>query len=889
MANQILARLGVVMTLNVAEWEDEVNKAIAAEKKLKREITRQNNDIEKEILKLTYAVKDYGREVSLVEKIQREFASGGKFEQATQSRKDALLSQAAAMDKLAASSKNFQQQTIKAAGLNTYQLQALSYQTTDIVTSLAGGQNPLLVLIQQGGQLRDQFGSVAGVFRAFASVLTVTKVVVGGLTVAFGGLAYAAFKGDEEFKAFNNSLILAGNTAGLTYDKFKGLSQTLAGGGMVGLKDAKDIFASLAASGQFTSKSIESVAQSIALVSRLSGQSVDVVGKELVSAFNGTASSAKNLNEKYNFLTLAQYRQIEALERVGDRQGAINTLSQALNEKLEKQAPQLGIIAKLWNSIADTFERIKSIGAPNTDLEILNALAKQIDYFAGRVTLFPDSEVWAGKLKKEIEKFEALSGKMREADKKRKDDEQKAEEERKKIDIATPLGALIEKDFQLRKTLDDNLYQHRLANAEGLARISVEANKKVADANREYDQKNEKEKSQNILINKKQLNAELAGIEAERIQKLNAMESAAKKAIDEKISSVLIEVSAQKELLNLFDKQKVVTQDDIEQIKVRAKLADEIYKIMASKEISERQKLISTALLTQAYAQKEILDGRVKLAQKAIETEKTLRDEQKTQSDSIELEKTKLELFSKSILISAADRDIALSRLETEQKIATIRQKIIDNPEFARRGEELIVNQNVIQQRKEEVIGLAERLKLLGDVNQSVFNNMESAIVNFVKTGKLSFKDLARSIIQDILAIYLKAQLLQMFKGLGGLFTGGGNSSLAADIGSAGGGANFAKVIAGGYMADGGPVAANIPYIVGERGPELIIPKGAGTVIPNNQLAGAMGGPQITYNGPYIANMQAIDTQSATQFLARNKLSVYAANQSAARSLPTSR
>ena len=90
-------------------------------------------------------------------------------------------------------------------------------------------------------------------------------------------------------------------------------------------------------------------------------------------------------------------------------------------------------------------------------------------------------------------------------------------------------------------------------------------------------------------------------------------------------------------------------------------------------------------------------------------------------------------------------------------------------------------------------------------------------------------------------------------------------------------------------MADGGPVAANTPYMVGERGPELIIPKGAGTVIPNNQLAGAMGGPQITYNGPYIANMQAIDTQSATQFLARNKLSVYAANQSAARSLPTSR
>jgi len=165
MANQILARLGVVMTLNAAEWEDEVNKAIAAEKKLKREITKQNSDIEKQILKLTYAVKDYGKEVTLVEKLEREFASGGKFQQATQSRKDALLSQAAAMDALTAASKKSQQETIKAAGLTTYQLQALSYQTTDIVTSLAGGQNPMLVLLQQGGQLRDQFGGITNVFR----------------------------------------------------------------------------------------------------------------------------------------------------------------------------------------------------------------------------------------------------------------------------------------------------------------------------------------------------------------------------------------------------------------------------------------------------------------------------------------------------------------------------------------------------------------------------------------------------------------------------------------------------------------------------------------------------------------------------------------------------
>jgi hypothetical protein len=49
------------------------------------------------------------------------------------------------------------------------------------------------------------------------------------------------------------------------------------------------------------------------------------------------------------------------------------------------------------------------------------------------------------------------------------------------------------------------------------------------------------------------------------------------------------------------------------------------------------------------------------------------------------------------------------------------------------------------------------------------------------------------------------------------------------------------------------------------------------------------GGPSIVYNGPYIANMSAIDTQSSLQFLAKNKQGVWAANQSAQRSLPQSR
>jgi hypothetical protein len=45
-----------------------------------------------------------------------------------------------------------------------------------------------------------------------------------------------------------------------------------------------------------------------------------------------------------------------------------------------------------------------------------------------------------------------------------------------------------------------------------------------------------------------------------------------------------------------------------------------------------------------------------------------------------------------------------------------------------------------------------------------------------------------------------------------------------------------------GARASGGPVSAGAPYIVGERGPELMVPGSNGTVVPNNKLGGVGGG-----------------------------------------------
>ncbi len=70
------------------------------------------------------------------------------------------------------------------------------------------------------------------------------------------------------------------------------------------------------------------------------------------------------------------------------------------------------------------------------------------------------------------------------------------------------------------------------------------------------------------------------------------------------------------------------------------------------------------------------------------------------------------------------------------------------------------------------------------------------------------------------------------------------------------------------FKADGGPVSSNTPYIVGERGPELFVPRSAGSIVPNGQL---LGGATIINN---ITVNGAVDRRSAQQIAAQTGLAV---------------
>lgn len=263
------------------------------------------------------------------------------------------------------------------------------------------------------------------------------------------------------------------------------------------------------------------------------------------------------------------------------------------------------------------------------------------------------------------------------------------------------------------------------------------------------------------------------------------------------------------------------------------------------------------------------------------------------------LEGDRIEREKELLGMSERERAVAMERYDLEAKIAEYRRQAVAKGEGEERieavsksmreaGERTIqLKQDTIDAQRTFEYGWNEAFNKFVDestnaanIGRDMFNTMagsiSGAIDTFVRNGKLSVKDFAKSFIQSLIAIEMKAQAMTMFR---------------FALRSLGFGApSVVPMQPGGGYADGGDPPVNQVSLVGERGPELFVPRTAGTIIPNHSLAGMMGGGQtVNYNGPFIQNMSAIDTQSGIQFLSRNKQAVWAANQSAQRSLPVSK
>jgi len=598
MANQYLSRLGIVMGMDVAELEKGVSKAIEETKKMGREIKAGATAAQNEIVKLTYAAQDLETPLTAVAKVTREMNDPTyKLSKATQELKNEVLKAAAAYDLAAEKAGKLKTAQLNAAGqkagLTPYQLQALSYQTTDIITSLAGGQNPMLVLLQQGGQLKDQFGGITNVFNAFKQVLTPLRVGLGAVAAVVGTLAYEAYKGHEAFVRLRDDLILTNGYAGVTRDSFNGLALALSTKLNTTIGESKTIFGALVASGKFTQESMSSVAEAIARVSKLSGESADVVAKDLIPAFNGSISSIDSLNQKYHFLTLSQYKYLEQLDKQGQYQLAAKAGADAFNDSLKKYDERLGSIEKLWRNIkgfvSEVVDGMQKIGAPQTKADKVTDLLMQLKY-AEMANVKGLNQANVNALKTDIAK--AVADLQKDA----ADAEAaaaKAAKESEAIERHKKAGGF-ERELALqtesvKQAVDDRINILE-AGASQQEKIELETRRKLAQAAIDFD-KQIKDKGTGLLPQEyKAFLEKVQAIESAGQAQKEELNRQQKKTFEDRQSAEQLSIDKEREKLELYQKNIALSDTDLQIAMAKLETEKNIADIMKASGLTDTEK-----------------------------------------------------------------------------------------------------------------------------------------------------------------------------------------------------------------------------------------------------------------------------------------------------------
>lgn len=229
-------------------------------------------------------------------------------------------------------------------------MRMLPAQFTDVATQLAGGQNPLLVILQQGGQIKDSFGGARAAVVGLASAVTPAAVGIGGLVAGVGLLATAAIQGSRESERLRDTVAMTGNAAGLTGARFQAMAEQVALSTQQTVSESKTILLQLANSGQVSNRVMESMSAAVGRVADVTGGDAEKIASDFVSMSAGVAKWAAEHNKAWNFISVEQYRYIRRLEEQGKAEEAMIYVSQQAIKHTQDQAGNLGYIERLLDS-----------------------------------------------------------------------------------------------------------------------------------------------------------------------------------------------------------------------------------------------------------------------------------------------------------------------------------------------------------------------------------------------------------------------------------------------------------------------------------------------------------------------------------------------------------
>lgn len=738
-----------------------------------------------------------------------------------------------AVDRLAESLKRLGAQGEMSGKQMAQAMRMVPAQLTDIATQLAGGQSPFLIMMQQGGQLRDMFGSVTGalvgVGRTISTILTPVNLVV----AALAGVAFAAYKGRSEFDELTNKLTLTGNAAGYSAAQIEKMARSLSDTAGISEGKARDLAAGLAGTGQFVGKNLELAEEAAARVQRLSGQSADEVVKDFGNMSKGVAAWAAEHNRSFNYLTAAEFQHIKALEEMGNREDAMRANMDALNKAFKDRREQLGYIETAWKNITEWagkgWAAMLNLGKPETNEDKLAGLKRELANIetlasqpmtgglgdASRMAARRDGEA---KRQMILEQMRLLQQGIDKADNERLEKAKAAAKEREKIEEiqSGKLSALQNSGIQLQIEKAKGASDAQIAILEQTAQ-RVENQYRAG------------------LITEEKYNADKLDI--------------AKRILNERMKLAEQEMA-------LEQKRPANSKVDVaqQQVKMQA-LRNELAKLGAEATQAElKAEGDRTAFLRQMNDEvaKFSRTQQTHIEQIKLEAEaagmSTLEYKKHTEALRIDKEaadaaKGKAPEFVAAIMAeAAAQKEATMAALEHANALKT---------DFGT---------GIKDAMKDYVESTANAANQAKTLFTNAFKGMEDALVSFVQTGKLDFKSLADSIISDLIRIAVQKQIT------GPLASAIGGSDFMGAAKSFFGFANGGIMTPGGSLplntyASGG--VANSPQmaIFGEgKTPEAYVPLPDGKRIPV-AMQGNGGGGNVTVNVVNNANGAQARTQ----------------------------
>ncbi|EPY7167438.1 TPA: phage tail length tape measure family protein [Klebsiella pneumoniae] len=319
------------------------------------------------------------------------------------------------------------------AGQYKNAMRLLPAQLNDIAVGLAGGMPLFTIFMQQGSQIADSFGGWGNLFeiikqqllgagdaadessdslsdnanslsenaenaKKLTGFLNPMTIGIGALIAVVGTLAYAWYKGSQEQQEYNKTLIITGNIAGVTAGKLADMASRVASDTGNPIGDVAAILNDVVSSGKIAADSIEMVTHAIVSMTDASDIAVGTLVSDFEKIVANPVSAVTELNEKYNFLTLDIYRQIQALQEQGKTQDAAALATQEYSKMLEersaKLADNLGLFESAWKTLGDAakgaWDAMLNIGREATLAQRLEEAQKLVNTAAGGYT----RDVW---------------------------------------------------------------------------------------------------------------------------------------------------------------------------------------------------------------------------------------------------------------------------------------------------------------------------------------------------------------------------------------------------------------------------------------------------------------------------------------------------------------